>query len=350
MKVIHLLCSNRFSGAENVICQIMNMFKDEPNVEMLYCSPDGQIKNALQEREIKFVPLNVLNPKEVKKVITEQNPDVIYAHDMRASFIAACVCGKVPLISHIHNNAFDSRGISLKSIAYFFAAIKAKHIFWVSKTSFTGYAFHHFFLKKSSILYNVIDTELLKEKALKDEKQYDYDIIFLGRLTYQKNPERLIKVFSRLVKKIPEVKMAVVGTGELESKINALALENDLEKNIDFLGFCENPLKILHDSKVMVMTSRWEGTPMCALEAQALGVPIVSTPADGLKELVENGKTGFLSDDDDDLVEYLASIIKDGNLRKELSYNATCFSQEYNDVVKYKLSVDSILKDVMVGV
>lgn len=350
MKVIHLLCSNRFSGAENVICQMINMFKDEPDIEMFYCSPDGQIRNALQERDIRFVPVSALKQKEVKRVITEQKPDVIYAHDMRASFIAACVCGKTPLISHIHNNAFDSRGVSLKSIAYFWAAKKAKHIFWVSKTTFSGYAFHKFFSKKSSILYNVIDTKLLKEKALKDENQYDYDVVFMGRLTYPKNPERLMLVFSYLAEEMPEVKIAIVGTGELEGKVKMLAEEYDLIRNIDFLGFRENPLKILQDSKAMVMTSRWEGTPMCALEAQAFGVPIVSTPTDGLRDLIEHEKTGFLSDDNKSLANYLIKIIKDENLRKELSDNAICFSQEYNDIEKYKFMVESVLKDVMVGI
>lgn len=344
MRVLHLLNTDRFSGAENVVCQIINMFKYEQDIEMLYCSPDGQIRNALQERDVKFVPVNVLKVKELKRVIAEQKPDVIYAHDMRASFIAACVCGKIPLISHIHNNAFDSRGISPKSLAYLFAAKKAKHVFWVSKTAFIGYAFHNWFSKKSSILYNVIDVNSLKAKAQKDENQYDYDIIFLGRLTYPKNPERLLKVFSILVKKLPEVKIAIVGTGELETKVKTLSKGYGLEGNIDFLGFCENPLKILQDSKVMVMTSRWEGTPMCALEAQALGVPIVSTPTDGLKDLIEHGKTGFLSDDDETLAECLLSIIKDESLRSDLSNNALCFAQKFNDIENYKLKIRVVLK------
>lgn len=44
---------------------------------------------------------------------------------------------------------------------------------------------------------------------------------------------------------------------------------------------------------MMIMTSLWEGTPMCALEALAMGIPIVSTPVDGLCDLIENGKNGF---------------------------------------------------------
>ena len=93
----------------------------------------------------------------------------------------------------------------------------------------------------------------------------------------------------------------------------------------------------------MVMTSRWEGTPMCALEAQALGVPIVSTPTDGLSDLVENGKTGFLSDDDETLAERLLSIIKDDSLRSSLSDSATCFAQEFNNVENYKLEIKNAI-------
>lgn len=344
MKILHLLNSDRFSGAENVVCQIINMFKDEKDIEMVYCSPDGQIRDALYERGVTFAPISNLNTKELKRVLKEQKPDIIHAHDMRASFVASSSCGKIPLISHIHNNAFDSRGVSLKSIAYLFAAKKAKHIFWVSKTAFSGYAFHNWFSKKSSILYNVIDINTVREKALKDQKKYDYDVIFLGRLTFPKHPERVINVLSILQKSLPEVKITVVGTGELEKEVKALVKLYNLEKNVDFLGFCENPLKILKDSKVMVMTSRWEGTPMCALEAQALGVPIVSTPTDGLKDLVKHGETGFLSDDDEVLANHLLSIIKDEDLRTQLSDNALCFSQQFNDVERYKTTVKSVLQ------
>ena len=57
MKVLHLLQSNRFSGAENVVCQIIDMFRTDKDIEMVYCSPDGPIKETLTERKIRFVPL-----------------------------------------------------------------------------------------------------------------------------------------------------------------------------------------------------------------------------------------------------------------------------------------------------
>ncbi len=310
MKILHMLQSDRFSGAENVVCQIISMCEG-PDINFAYSSQDGQIREALEERSIEFHPIQKVTVSEFKRVIKEVKPDVIHAHDMRASFLAALSCGKIPLISHVHNNNFDSRGLSLKSILYFFAAKKAKHIFWVSHSSFDGYAFHKFFEKKSEVLYNIIDIEALKQKLLLDTKSYDYDLVYLGRLTYQKNPQRLIKVIASIVKKRPNTKVVIIGTGDLELETKKLSTEKGLDNNIDFLGFQSNPTKILHDSKVMIMTSRWEGTPMCALEAMALGVPIVSTPTDGLREVVDEGRTGYLSDDDIALADKCIELITD---------------------------------------
>ena len=326
MKVLHLLQSGHFSGAENVVCQIIGMMKDEPDMEMVYCSSDGQIREALDERDIRFAPLKNFSIDEIKQVIEKEKPDIIHAHDMRASLYAAIACGNIPLVSHIHNNAFDSRGISVKSIAYIFAAWKAKRIFWVSQSSFDGYAFHKLFKKKSSVLYNIIDIDALYEKMHLDEKEYDYDVIYLGRLTFQKNPQRLMNVFCLVKERKPDIKICVIGTGDMEDETIGLAQEYDLLDNVQFLGFQSNPLKMLCDSKVMVMTSRWEGTPMCALEAMALGVPIVSTPVDGLKDLIKNGENGYLSDDDEVLADKICEIVNSrethdamGKLSKEIS-------------------------------
>ena len=336
MKVLHVLASNRYSGAENVVCQIIGMFSGEGNIEMAYCSPDGKIRESLEEKGILFVPINKLSGKELKRVIKNYRPDIIHAHDMRASFVVSRCAKKIPFISHIHNNAFDSRAISLKSIAYLLAGLKAKHIFWVSDSSFKGYKFHGFFKKKSSILYNMINGNALYQKMQEDNNTYRYDVTYLGRLTYPKNPQRLIEVLAKVIQKKPDIKVAIVGTGELEEETKNLTKELKIENNIDFLGFLSNPYKILYNSKVMLMTSRWEGTPMCALEAMALGVPIVRTPVDGLKELIEEGENGFLSNDDDLLADRIYSLLMDNDLQKRFSAKEQEKFSILNSLVDYK--------------
>lgn len=335
MKILHMLQSDRFSGAENVVCQIISMCKDE-NMEFVYSSQDGQIREALEERGIEFHPIKKVSVSEFKRIIKEVKPDIIHAHDMAASFFAALACGKIPLVSHIHNNAYDSRGVSLKSILYRFAAKKAKHIIWVSQSSLDGYAFHKAFEAKSSVLYNIIDVGALKDKIALDPNTYDYDVVYLGRLTYQKNPQRLIEVIGKVVEKRPETKVAIIGTGDMEEEVRQLALDKDLLNNVTFLGFQSNPAKILNDSKVMVMTSRWEGTPMCALESLAMGVPIVSTPTDGLKDLIQDGVNGFLSDDDEQLAKKIVFLLNETEKQKEISRNAAEMSIRYNDMDIYR--------------
>lgn len=344
MKVLHLLSSNKFSGAENVACQIIRMFRDDGEKEFVYCSPDGPIRQALADRDVTYVPLAGLSPFALKRVLREVKPDVVHAHDMKASFLAAISMGRIPLISHIHNNNFDSQKPTLKAILYRFAAAKAKHIFWVSKAAQEGYFFRKGLREKSSILYNVIDTEQLRQKADQAENKEAYDVIYLGRMTYQKNIERLLDVSEKVIAKKPDARIAMIGTGEMEEDVRKLIADKNIQANVDYLGFMSNPYGILQNAKVMLMTSRWEGLPMCALESLALGVPIVSTPTDGLKELLEHGKTGFLSNVDEVLAEKLVQLLDDRSLQQEMAENAMAKAKEINDTKQY---ITALLRQYM---
>ena len=194
------------------------------------------------------------------------------------------------------------------------------------------------------MLYNIISIDDLYRKMYKDCNNYDYDIVYLGRLTPQKNPHRLLRVFKMLIEKRPNTKIAVIGTGELEDEIHQLAAELELEPNVEFLGFQSNPYKMLHDAKLMIMTSRWEGTPMCVLEAMALGVPVVSTPTDGVKDVVEDGKTGYLSDDDEVLVKKCLKILGNDELYQKSHQNSLKKATEILDSKTYKAALDRIYR------
>ncbi len=336
------MVSNTYNGAENVVCQISDLFKSEKNIEIVYCSPDGPIRTALSEHGVRFAPLKKLSVKELKRVILEVKPSIIHAHDMRANFYSFLSAKRIPIVSHIHNNNYDSRGLSLKSILFYIAAKKSKHIFWVSKTSFNGFYFNNLLKDKSEILYNVININTLRQKVSQDSNQYNYDFVYLGRLTYQKNPQRLVKLMEQVVMKNPKIKFAILGQGELEKEIIDYINRHNLLSNIHFLGYRSNPYKILQCAKALIMTSRWEGLPMCALEAFALGVPVVSTPADGLKELITNCQDGFLSDVDERLVEQLLKLYNDANFRLKLSKGAITKITKIMNLGKYKDSIKDL--------
>jgi len=336
MRILHMLKSSAFSGAENVACQIISQFSEGNTVA--YCSPDGDIADALRSRGVTFLPMKKPSFSEARRVIGEFKPDIIHAHDMGASLYAAMGCKKIPLILHIHNNCYDARGISVKSLAFLPAAKKASHIFWVSKSSLEGYRFGKMFYDKSSVLYNVIDGDAVRQKAGEGER---YDILYVGRLTYQKHPERLLDIVSLVKKNIPDVRVAIAGTGELFDSVKAYCSELGLDENVDFLGFVKNPHSLMKNAGVMLMSSRWEGTPICALEAQALGLPVVSTAADGLVDMIENGVNGYLEEDDDTIAKRVTDILTDSALRKKLGDNSERLSRERNDINAYKKKIEA---------
>lgn len=345
IKVLHLLKSNHFSGAENVIFQIINMFRDD-NFEMTYCSRDGQIREALEEANIKFCPIKELNIKEVKRVVSDYKPDIIHAHDVSASVIASYFGSKYRVISHIHGNHESMSKTNLRTILYLLCSTRFKHIFWVSNSSFDGYRFKNRISGKSSILSNVMNRAGIINRANQDYKIYDYDVVYIGRISYPKNPQRLMTVLKLVIELNPNIKIAIVGTGDLLDGVKKISKELGTENNISFLGFQSNPLKVLNDSKVMVMTSRFEGTPMCALEAMALGVPIVTTPTDGLIDLIDDNVEGYLSEDNSRLAEKIVEIVENKDIHDRLSENTVKKFLLMNDLQQYKQEIlDAYISD-----
>ncbi len=332
MKVLHLLASNKFSGAENVVCQIIDMFKD--NIQMAYCSLDGPIAQTLSDKNIEFIPLQKLSKKNLTKIVNIYNPDVIHAHDVKASIIASQLAKRAKMISHIHGN--DERKMSkitLKSLLYNYASKKFSKIFWVSKSCLDKYCFKNKVANKSEILYNIIDIEKLKEKALTDTNNYNYDICVLGRLVEVKNPIRALTILKDVIQIRPKTKCAFIGDGDLRDVCEEFVKSNNLSNNIHFLGFQSNPYKILHDSRLLLMSSINEGTPMAVLEAFALGLPLVSTRVDGAVELITDNRMGYLYDKDQDAVKYILEILNQTkDFYKDYLLN---FSKDYNDIQSY---------------
>lgn len=324
IRIMHLLQSDRFSGAENVVCQIMELFRNDPEIEMIYVSPNGPIADSLKDRNIAFLGLKKLDIANVRRTIREINPDIIHAHDVSAGVLAAMVAPrKVKVISHMHVNNSNMAKTNIKTVIYKLAANRFQHIFWVSHSSYNSYIFKNSIEKKSSILFNVVDKWSIIKRSESAELQDNFDIVYIGRMQYQKNPEKLINILALLKNKYnSDFSAAIIGDGPLYNNIYKKVEDLGLKENVKVFGFVKNPMGLLRRAKIMVLTSRFEGTPMCALEAMALGIPIVSTPIDGMMDLIENGQNGYLCKDDDKFANAVNKLINDSKLREIMS-NAT---------------------------
>lgn len=342
--ILHVLAMSSFSGAENVVCQIISMFADDPDIRMVYCSPDGPIRKVLFEKNIEYEAMERFTIFELKKVIRRIQPDIIHAHDVRATVFASIVCGKIKLISHMHNNWEQLRKISIKGVLYELSVKKASTVVWVSQSSFNQYRYAQTLREKSIILNNIIDVKKTREIASESISEISFDIVSIGRMVYQKNPERLIGIIEKVAKKKKNIRACIIGDGELFNKVSQLIQRKSLETNIKLLGYMEKPLGILLHSRVFLMSSRWEGTPMSVLESLALGTPVVGTPVDGMLELVEDGLNGYLSDDDDVIADHIIDIVTNDALHNQLSDNAIKNSDERNSIIEYKEILEGVYR------
>lgn len=346
MRILHILNSHNYSGAENVACQIINLISENSKYDMAYCSPDGQIRTALKNKGIKFIPLKTMSASAIKDVIKQFKPDVIHAHDMRASCFSVLASGKIPVVSHIHINNIDANRLSMRSIVYLLASKRIKYIFWVSNSAFNDYIFKKCVSKKSEILSNVISVDDVVLKKNHAEITEHFDVVYVGRLAAQKDPKRLIAVLNEAMEQ-KKFSVAIIGNGELEDSVFNEVRRYGLENDISLLGFMDNPFGIVANSQIMLMTSVNEGLPMCALEAQALGVPVISTETDGLVEIIKNGYNGFLSNDNHVLAQKIVEILSDNVLQQELSANSKRSALSHNNLQIYRDRICEVYEMLM---
>lgn len=133
------------------------------------------------------------------------------------------------------------------------------------------------------VIYNFYNTNMINKLAAMpiEEKLLSLFkkkiIISLGRLEKVKGFEELIYSynFSKLDKS--KVKLVILGDGSLINKLKSLVFDLDLENDVFFLGYKENPYKYIEKSSVFVLNSYFEGFPNALVESMICGVPVIST-------------------------------------------------------------------------
>ena len=108
----------------------------------------------------------------------------------------------------------------------------------------------------------------------------------ITRLMPSKGNEFLIQAMKPVAERLPNARCYIVGEGELQGELEAVAARSGVRDRVELLGFRSDVAEALSAFDLVVFPSLWEGTPLTALEALAMGKPIVSTDADGLQDVL----------------------------------------------------------------
>jgi len=161
------------------------------------------------------------------------------------------------------------------------------------------------------------------------------DVLFacVARLAPQKNHMLLLKAFAEgPAAADPKARLVLVGEGCLREQLREQAKNLGLGGQVHFLGLRTDIPDVLGAMDVFVLSSNWEGNPLSVIEAMASGLPIVSTAAGGLPELMENGKEGFLLQVGDrrGLSDSMTSLLKNPEMRRSLGAAAALRARDFD--------------------
>jgi len=159
---------------------------------------------------------------------------------------------------------------------------------------------NHFNVKNNiEVIPNFIN---IKNYQLSNNEKYkkrfasnnEHIITHISNFRKVKRIDDVINIFEKVNEKLP-CKLLLVGDGPERNKAELLCREKELSNNVIFLGHLKSTVEVLNISDLFLLPSEKESFGLAALEAMAAGVPVISTISGGIPELVEHGKSGFLS-------------------------------------------------------
>lgn len=156
--------------------------------------------------------------------------------------------------------------------------------------------------------------------------------ICVGRLNEQKGYEYLIDAWAIVSKRYPDWILNAYGSGEIKEDLQSRIDERGISEKLILNEPTSQIIEKYLESSLYIMSSRYEGFPMVLLEAMSCGLPCVSFNCpNGAKDLIENGKNGFLVDylNVNELAEAICLLIDKESLRKQFGQEAKEDVQKY---------------------
>ena len=242
--------------------------------------------------------------EQIRTILSDGRYQVVHAHGLRA----AIDCGRagrtldIPTLMTVHNLVRPEVAGALRSKAYRWseplAVWQSDRVFAVSEQ--IAVHLRRVARKdkdKVEVLYlgigdpPPVERERAEVRASINVPVDAPLIVSVARL----DPQKALHVMLRALKLLPDdVHLALVGQGEQETKLRALADELEIADRVRWVAFTRHVGDFVAACDVFALSSVWEGVPLAAQEAILLGAPIVATNVGGMPELIEDRVSGRL--------------------------------------------------------
>jgi len=298
--------------------------------------------------------------KKIKEIIREFKPDIVHTHASKAGALgrkAAQSCG-VPIILHtFHGHVFHSYFGKVKTTIFKQIekrlAKKSDAIVAISAIQKEELTKIHGICSrdKVEVIPLGFDLQVFKEKkeTVRAKTRAEFNIAsdeiaiaIIGRLAPVKNHAFFLDVIEEVLKRThKKIKCFIVGDGSerewIEGKVTYLNRKHP--NSIEMTSWIKDVASFNAGMDVICLTSKNEGTPVSLIEAQASGIPVITTNVGGVKDIVLEDETGFVveANNKEMFVEKLIDLIEDENKRQKMSQNGWNHVEEkfhYTTLVK----------------
>lgn len=223
-----------------------------------------------------------------------ENPDLIHCHSSKAGMVGRLVgwlSGK-PSIFTIHGWGFGagrkkSTGIIVFSIEQLLKPLTTHYIAVSDYDRQVGIKSLHIPARKIKKIHNGVP-----DSGVVGRGQAEADIIMVARNDYQKDYETLARALADI--EISSARFVGDRTDTIEFIRHCRQLSGSNANKLHFLGPRDDVPELLSTSRILVLSSRFEGLPISIIEAMRQGLPIVASNVGGVPELVIDGENGFL--------------------------------------------------------
>jgi glycosyltransferase involved in cell wall biosynthesis len=347
-------------GAEVHLREIFRRLTSDFKISLL-CT---HFKKARETEEIDGIKIyrvgsrnffNFYVPKTYKKLSKEEKFDLVIEDLNKVPFFGGRFIRekRIALIHHLFGKTiFTETNPVSASYVYFSEKLIPKHykkipIIAVSKSSKNELIETGIPKDNVKIVYNGVDIESYHSSGKITKNP---TIICLARMKKYKRIDILLDSIPKVLKKIPDLKVILVGDGDDLPRLKEIVRKKKVEKTVKFTSFVPSAKKIemLSSSWIAVNTSPKEGWGLTSIEAQACGTPSIVPDSPGLIETVKDGVSGYIYPfgNIEKLSEILIKVLKDKKSVEKMGEQARKWAKKFSWDQSAKKMKEIILSEI----
>ncbi len=359
IRVLETIRQGKIGGGESHVLDLVKTMDNELFEPVVLSFTDGPMVQALTAIGI---PVHVIASekafdisiwKKVRSFLTEQRIDIVHVHGTRANTNVMWAARRLglPLIYTIHGWSFhDGLNPLIKRAriaAEKYITRKAQVNICVSDSNReTGIkTFGRF---DSVVIKNGVNPVKFNPGAEYPDVKAAYGIPagqlvigYIARMTLQKDPVGMLEGFSLALQQFPDMKLLMIGEGELKEAALEAARRLNITDHVIFDNFRQDVPAVLNGVDIYCLPSLWEGFPIGVLEAMAMGKAVIASDVDGTREAVTDGDNGLLvpAKNSETLAAAIVKLAKDKTLRGQLQQRAM-------DTIRSKYTVSGMTRQI----